>query len=925
MLRLGPTRDALRVEKSYEWDGVAFTICVTSGADRVTLRFPIDFRPHMSLRDFLRQSCLTQLECLEDLWMSGELVEREGAYVLPYEKLDALDPEIRRTLALPEPADVDVSLRSIGAVGQPHFEIRPVLRHSLHGFLDAMWERRGCVMVHGEDAVLLPPGVVALLDALADRPPAWAGQMARQPEYAARVRTRALQAGARLDPYLEREQYLFPEKVGVDVSSPEPGTINLRPVLDGVPPAVNEHLDTVLPSGRKYGTYTFRDGSGRRIRVFVGDKVVEQLQAIRSRRVLRGPDAARFVQNPTAFLPEDLELDLADFSDRVKGLALRVYRAQPFISATPSGRGWFDVQTGVRLRNVSDPDEDIDIPVDEFRDIAERALQSGQEYVEWKGKWIQVPASMQTFLAGDDKLRRLAPASRVDVTRLPYVLEIFENVVDLEYSAILVEEKAKLDADVEASDAVPATFKLELRPFQRAGYAWMRRQHLRKLGCLLADEMGLGKTIQTLAFLCHLHERGQLRPSLVVAPLAIIDNWVAELERCLPPIVCYVHLGPRRLKDLNSISRADLVFTSYETLVRDQLLLGQVDWQVVVCDEAQKIKNYTAMATQVAKALKATIRLGLTGTPVENSLGELWCIGDFVQPGLLGSYREFRAEFELPLARAAPPEKGGVESRLHERLIPIYLRRTKKEVLENLPAITEHEWTADMTDLETELYLDVLARVRRREIEPLVAIRRLLDICAHPDLPANGGLVLDPGQMVRRSSKLQLTLRLMDQVAAQGEKAVVFCHLRNMQRILKRAFMWRYGLPECFILNGETQNRLDMVERFNRQPDFGAMIISPKAGGVGLNITGANHVIHYVRWWNPAVESQATARVHRIGQSRAVHVHYPILTHPEFKTADVILDELLKEKRELADSVLVPTSRLEISEKEFAARMGLGT
>ncbi|MDI6893800.1 MAG: DEAD/DEAH box helicase [Bacillota bacterium] len=924
MLRLGSTRDALGIQRSYKQDGVAFAIHVTKGTDRVTLCFPINFGPYMSLRDLLRQSCITQLECLEDLWMSGELADREGAYILSYDKLYGLDPEVRRGLGLPERAGVDVSLRSVGAVGQPHFQIQCVLRHPEHGYLDASWERRGCVMVRGEVAVLLPPEVLVLLEALADRPVAWAGHMARQVEYVARVRTRALQAGARLDPYLEREEYLFPDKVSADVSSPAPGTIGLRPVLRGVPPEVNQQLDTVLPPGRKYGTCISRDGR-RRIRVFVGDKVVDQLRAVRRNRVLRGPEAARFVQNPAAFLPEDLDLDLTDFSDRVKGLALRVYRAQPFISANPSGRGWFDVHTGVRLRDVSDLGEDIDIPMSEFRDIAEKALQSGQEYVEWNGKWIHLPASMQTFLAGDDKLRRLAPASRVDVTRLPYVLEIFENVVDLEYSPTLVEEKAKLETEVEAGDAVPAAFKLELRPFQRAGYAWMRRQRLRKLGCLLADEMGLGKTIQTLAFLCHLHERGQLRPSLVVAPLAIIDNWVAELERCLPPVICYKHLGPNRLKDLDSISRADLVFTSYETLVRDQLLLGQADWRVVVCDEAQKIKNYTAMATQVAKALKATIRLGLTGTPVENSLSELWCIGDFVQPGLLGSYREFRSEFELPLARAAPAEKGAVESRLFERLIPIYLRRTKKEVLENLPAISEHEWTAEMTDLETELYLDVLARVRAREMEPLVAIRRLLDICAHPDLPANGSLPLDPGQTVRRSSKLQLTLRLMDEVAAQGEKVVVFCHLRNMQRILKRVFMWRYKLPECFILNGETQNRLDMVERFNRQPDFGAMIISPKAGGVGLNITGANHVIHYVRWWNPAVESQATARVHRIGQSRAVHVHYPILTHPQFKTADVILDELLREKRELADSVLVPTSRLEISEKEFAARMGLGT
>lgn len=949
MLASRSTPNVVQVLKRYQRDGVAFTIQVAQGRERMALRFPIHFTPYMSLRDFLRQRCIAQLECLEDLWSSGELTERERAYVLPYEKLADLDPDMSRILEVPRPASLDVSLRSVGAVGLPHFEIRCSLRHPERGFLDA-WERRGGVMVHakgrregveadveghtegdvegdpedghGEEAVLLSPAVIALLDVLAERPAVWGRDIARQPEYAARVRTRAVQAGARLDPYLEREEYLFPEKVEVDVTAPDSNTIHVRPVLPGVPPEVNEQLDTVLPPGRKAGTCLSSDRR-RRIRVIVGDKVVGHLDAIRRNRVLRGPEAAKFVQNPSAFLPEDLEIDLADFSDRVKGLALRVYRAQPYISASPGGRGWFTVETGVRLKDVSDLGEDIELPVNEFREIAERARQSGQEYVEWNGKWVQVPASMQAFLAGEDKLKQVAPARRVDVTRLPYVLEIFENVNDLEYNPTLIEEKAKFEAEDEDGEVAPPGFKLQLRPFQQAGYVRLKLQRMRNLGCLLADEMGLGKTIQTLALLCRLHGRGELRPSLVVAPLAIIDNWLAELERCLPPLVCYRHWGPNRLKDRDHIARADLVFTSYETLVKDQLLLGQVDWQVVVCDEAQKIKNYTTMVTQVAKALKAGTRLGLTGTPVENSLSDLWCIGDFVQPGLLGSHREFRSQFELPLAKANAEERARVESSLHERLKPIYLRRTKKEVLDSLPVIHEHEQATEMNGLESALYLDVITRVQAGEIQPLVGIKRLLDICAHPDLDADG-VILDPDQAIRRSSKLQLTLRLLDQVAGRGEKAVVFCHLRSMQRILKRVFMWRFELPECFVLNGLIDNRLDMVERFNRQQGFAVMIVSPRAGGVGLNITGANHVIHYMRWWNPAVESQATARVHRIGQWRAVHVYYPILTNPDFRTADVILDELLKEKRQLADSVLVPTSRLEISEKEFVARMGLG-
>ena len=408
----------------------------------------------------------------------------------------------------------------------------------------------------------------------------------------------------------------------------------------------------------------------------------------------------------------------------------------------------------------------------------------------------------------------------------------------------------------------------------------------------------------------HLHDLGELRPALIVAPVAVIANWQRELRRFAPGIPpAHEHRGSQRERhDPLSLARHEVVITSYSTLRRDQLLLGRIDWSVVACDEAQYVKNPTAGVTSAVKGMKARFRLACTGTPVENGLSELWCIVDFVQPGRLGSRNEFRREFEQPLVAATEGEADATElvGRLRSRLNPHYIRRTKEEVLD-LPPKTEQSYEVAMSFRQAALYEEVLTGVMERSVHPLAGLQHLITICSHPlaiDHTASGE---SPGRLLEDAPKLEQTVGILESVRKQGEKVVIYTRLRAMQRILQVVLRYRFGF-EPRVLNGLVtgHNRHRIIDAFNDRPGFDVMILSPEAAGVGLNITGATHVIHYTRLWNPAKENQATDRVHRIGQELPVSVHYPVVTGNGFKSVEQHLHDLLMEKLELARNVLAP-------------------
>jgi hypothetical protein len=448
-----------------------------------------------------------------------------------------------------------------------------------------------------------------------------------------------------------------------------------------------------------------------------------------------------------------------------------------------------------------------------------------------------------------------------------------------------------------------------LRMYQKRGLAWLQTMGALGLGACLADDMGLGKTIQLLAFLLHRrqHAARDKRPALLVAPTSVLGNWEREAQRFAPDLRVVRHYGADRARKANDVPRGSgvMVVTSYGLLRRDVELLSSVDWSTVVLDEAQNIKNAASATARAARSLAATHRFALTGTPVENRLAELWSILEFANPGLLGPLESFRREFAVPIERYGNDEAAG---RLRQIAGPFLLRRLKSDpaIIQDLPPKNEMKVICTLTREQTTLYQAVVDEEMRR-IESAEGIERrgrvlallmfLKQICNHP-----AQYLGDAGPLARRSGKLDRTAEMLEEAVAGGDKALVFTQFREMGDRLASHFQDRLGVGVVF-LHGRTPRKArdEMIRSFQEDrhgPHI--FVLSIKAGGTGLNLTAASHVFHFDRWWNPAVEDQATDRAYRIGQQRRVQVHKLVCAG----TVEEKVDRLLEQKRDLAAKVV---------------------
>ena len=424
--------------------------------------------------------------------------------------------------------------------------------------------------------------------------------------------------------------------------------------------------------------------------------------------------------------------------------------------------------------------------------------------------------------------------------------------------------------------AAPAHFRAELRPYQQEGLGWLQFLRRHHLGGILADDMGLGKTVQTLAHLALEKQQGRLqKPSLIVAPVSTLGNWQQELHRFAPELDCLVLHGSRRRESFQLIGKVDVVITGYPLLQLDSEVLLAHDYYLIILDEAQTIKNPRAKVSAMARALRAEHRLALTGTPVENHLGELWSLFDFAQPGLLGEERQFQRHYRTPI------EKDGHRTRaraLAQRVAPFLLRRTKDAVARELPPKTEIVETIALDERQRDFY-DGIRLASHRQIQELVrqqglarsqitildALLKLRQACCDPRLLA----VADAKEDVP-SAKLEWLSDTLPELVEAGRCVLLFSQFTSMLRLIEQA-VTALGIPYC-LLTGATQNRTEVIARF-QSGDVPLFLISLKAGGTGLNLTAADTVIHYDPWWNPAVEAQATDRAHRIGQDKPVFVY----------------------------------------------------
>ena len=537
--------------------------------------------------------------------------------------------------------------------------------------------------------------------------------------------------------------------------------------------------------------------------------------------------------------------------------------------------------------------------------------------VRHRGQWIAVdPALLQEIRERVKEGEGRISSREALAAALGGELRLGATRVEVEAAGSFLATIERLRQAGAAGVEPPRGLRGTLRPYQERGLSWLATLASLGLGACLADDMGLGKTIQLLAFLVRRREESpqDTRPSLLVAPTSVVGNWEREAAKFAPDLVLVPHYGAdraRSAKELVRISKKDrhggrLVLTTYGLLRRDAGLLGAISWSVVALDEAQNIKSSSSATARAAFALPASHRIALTGTPVENRLAELWSIFEFTNPRLLGPLAEFKRQYAVPIERFGNQEAA---EKLRRVAAPFLLRRLKSDpaIVQDLPPKIEMKELCSLTREQATLYQAVVdaeldqieeAEDGARRMKVLALLTFLKQICNHPaQYLGEKDLRLE-----KRSGKLARLTEMLEEVLAAGDKVLIFTQYREMGDLLVEHIAATFRVEPLFLHGGTSKKRRDEMVQLFQEGDAGPQIfvLSVKAGGTGLNLTAASHVFHYDRWWNPAVEDQATDRAYRIGQKKMVQVHKLLCA----ATIEERIDLLLERKRGLAAQVV---------------------
>jgi superfamily II DNA or RNA helicase len=676
----------------------------------------------------------------------------------------------------------------------------------------------------------------------------------------------------------------------------------------------------------------------------------------------------RFVQAPQLYLKEALSKVLADdeverlfveteqYSARVIDIGVWTPPVFPWIKKEPND--WLPEKFGLKVGNKF-----VVLKTDEISPLRERikeARESGKEFVEFGDENTRIPATAEAEQSLSQLLGAIGPTRDPEKTA-GLVVEPSEERVR-ERRVLIVEENfdklgfiKKVAPRKRAISSLPAAIRPSLMKHQESGLGWMQETWARGYaGALLADDMGLGKTLQALGFLAWLREAaaasrsfvGLRGPIIIVAPTGLLANWEKEHDHHLhhPGLGEICRAYGRHLKILKTVSTRDVdrgapsldhrriqqaswVLTTYETLRDHHLSFASIPFSCAVFDEMQKVKSPSSLLTGAAKTLNAEFTLGLTGTPIENQLADLWCIMDIINPGCLGDLKTFSTKY-------APDDLEALKQ-LHDMLLvpgpddpaPM-LRRMKVDELDGLPEKRIHIRKRQMPDEQARIYADIVTRAKEPESGPMLeTLHSLRGVSLHPIWPP-AGEIEDQKSFISQSARLTETFLILDEIAEKKEKALIFLESLDLQEHLALMIKTRYGLKRRPVqINGEVsgEKRQALVDQFQAQrSSFDVMILSPRAGGVGLTLTSANHVIHLSRWWNPAVEDQCTDRVYRIGQDRTVHIYYPMAVHPLYgeSSFDALLNALLARKRDLSRRMLLPPVNSKQDQNWFAENLG---
>ena len=701
----------------------------------------------------------------------------------------------------------------------------------------------------------------------------------------------------------------------------KPAKPSFRLLIKGSPASLSAKLfanydNYELVAGRadRKGNFAIPDANDLlkyRIRNMIAEKnAVEKLQTVgfigRAGDTLKNIEGVNEVLNFLGSgVPKIQRLGwIVELEGRVKPFVEKTEVITPRVNISENSDGsYFDINYEYISENASIKESDI-----------KKALELGNSFIEYKGKTILLDgdAIMQALEVFQDCLPNNLDQSKVNLESIygSYVYSTLDSLDGIEVTASKKwMEKAKTlnDQDVLKNIDLSKNLKCSLRKYQKDGVNWLRFLENRGFCGILADEMGLGKTVQTLAWLqldrSEKHQKNL--PALIICPTSLVENWAEEVKRFTPDKSILVLQGSDRHKDWKNIPNYNIIITSYALMRRDIDKHLDFTYSVAILDEAQQIKNRTTQNALAAKKIQANHRLVLSGTPIENSVTDLWSIMDFLMPGYLGDHKTFHEKYELPIIHGGT-EGDLAQIKLKRKLHPFLLRRLKKHVAKDLPPKIERIASCKLTADQLLVYQQLLNASKNRiekmvekdgfnksRMEILKTLLRLRQTCNHIDL-----LHLKDVKSKNPSGKMDLFFSLLNEAIDSSHRILVFSQFTGMLSILKNE-LEKKDIKYCY-LDGSTKNRQDIVKLFNRDHSIPVFLMSLKAGGTGLNLTGADMVIHFDPWWNPAVENQATDRAHRIGQKRTVY-SVKLITKGTIEEKVVALQE---SKKNIIDSTL---------------------
>ena len=861
---------------------------------------------------------------------------KEGC-LLPYENIYLLDEEERMLLGVPQPYDKAMRLVGTSMLNLSDFEYKvEFLTYVPDGEL-IVCERGGNILVKGREKYLLNEAQYALLnrvDAFNSTP-----EEDKTTDYNLRcfaeIKALAEQAGCQLDSYLENENVYAPERIKIEIGRDDEG-FTVEPAVDI---EENDKFQTYFDKMRKVqAQYPVQRENGERVRIVLNKEQKENLHHLKEQcgKHKSREEIQKLIEQPTEYFDPNA-FDLSElYSDRVIEIGVYKPKFYPFIC--PYKSCWI---AGATVETPKNGTTKVTINNEEELEKLKREIQSAKEnkkgIVEYNNTQLDIEDAM--FLAQTAEKQQKDPSQPAKVesengNEARNVLIIEENAEELGFA---VKERTIEKGDKYTLFTDPFLQEgFSLKDHQKEGVAWL--QHLYKSkasGCLMADDMGLGKTLQILYFIdWHSRKYANHKPYLIVAPITLLENWKNEYERFF--MQPRMKINMLTSKDVtrkfdksivDKMQKMDIILTNYESLRISQLNFCAVEFDVVALDEAQKIKSPGTLVTNAAKALKCNFKIAMTGTPVENSLLDLWCIMDFCVPGLLGNAKAFAAQYQNPLKKE-DNDIVALGNEVHDKLGVYFMRRLKKDAAKDLPDKIELKEKVLMPPVQKEAYASVVNDYTSG-IQPnmLVTIMHLREVSEHPYLYDSTLLNHETDEIVETSARLQATIKFLDEIKKKEEKVIIFVERKETQKMLQKLCLKRYGIITK-IINGDTpsivkrympnkQSRQSSIDEFQAVDGFNVIIMSPVAAGMGLNVTAANHVIHYSRHWNPAKENQATDRAYRIGQTKDVFVYYPMAVRTDIKSFDETLDDLLSRKTSLATSTIFPTERVEVKQEEL--------